>query len=362
MSAVLEAAAATRLYEATSSVVGQEPARRQLAVLLERQIEVAEGKWEISNRGAIMAGNSGTGKTMMARLMCAASALPFAEVNATQYTEAGYMGKQLSDIFLPLIEAAATMLDDREGKAQTDRLPALKREPAEVAEILKLAETGVVFLDEFDKWMQRVNHATGQRGEAALQGELLKLVEGSIEWVGGNEDEDLLGVPFDTSRVLFICAGAFTDVPKLVAKRLHRRTDQDDPKAAVREYLYDPTFWDSIAAEDFIAYGIVPELIGRLSAVIYLMPLRPEHLAVILEAPGGPVEEYRSRFERRGVEWAVDSAALRAIAQESLERATGARGIDHEMWHRFAEALYAAGDAAGRKVVFSVNQHKAVLV
>jgi ATP-dependent Clp protease ATP-binding subunit ClpX len=338
------------LYEATDAIVGQDRARRQLAVLLDRQRAVAAGRFSRS-AGAIVGGQTGTGKTHLVRMMASSCGLPFAEVNATQYTESGYTGLDLKQAFLPLIEAAAHQYDGRRSSAP-HRVESARKEPSvlrrrsdELKEIIRLAETGVLFVDEFDKWMHRRNHVTGQL-DTAVQAEFLKMVEGSIEFVSDSDDE--VGVPFDTSRVLFVCAGAFVGLVDIVLRRLERS----------REYVQDPAFWQLIEPRDFVAYGVIPELAGRLSTHIFLYPLREDHLVEILR---DKAEEYRTRFEDYGCAWGVDDLGLRQIARLALELQVGARGLDHVMWQVFSEALFEAADEAGGVVQFGINQKRAMI-
>ena len=348
------------LYLGTSSVVGQDPARMKLATLLERQIDVFEGIWERSS-GAIIAGASGVGKTHLVRMMCRLSGLPFAEVNATQYTESGYSGDDLTQMFLPLLEAAARMYDEKLGRnldaspAPGDEVPfaVLKRPASELKAIREIAQRGVILLDEFDKWMKRFNHVTGKKDDL-IQTELLKMIEGSVEWV--SDDDDEAGIMFDSTRVLVLCAGAFLGerpgqgLVDQVARRLNSLTPTN------------PAFWDMILPEDFIRYGLIPELAGRLSQIIYLRPLTPDHLSQIMLAPGGTVEEYRRRFEERGVRWDVSAPGLRYLADQAKLSTIGARGLDHEMHHHFSEALFQATVREGNwRVTFNVNSDKAQL-
>lgn len=341
------------LFLGTATVRGQERARKQLAVLLDRQLGVRAGLYKRAS-GAIVAGWTGTGKTMLARMMCEVSGLPFAEVNATQYTESGYAGEDLSQMFLPLLEAAARMYDGGRTtkKAPTDSpLSVLKRPALELKEIVAIAQSGVLLLDEFDKWMQRINHVTG-RLDTAVQAELLKMVEGGVVYI--SDDEDEIGVPFDTTKVLILCAGAFVGLARQVAKRLQLASDG---------WEHNESLWEHIEPDDFIRFGVIPELAGRLSTHVFLRPLKPETMVEIMSAPGGIVEEYRTRFESSGVEWGVSEHALRTLADQALRRDIGARGIEHMMWGTFGEAMFAAASSEnGGRVAFEVNDKKARVV
>jgi ATP-dependent Clp protease ATP-binding subunit ClpX len=341
------------LYDATQTVIGQEKARKLLAVLLDRQIGVSNGDWNKAD-SAILAGNSGSGKTYLVKMMCKYSNLPFADTNATQYTESGYAGEDLSQMFLPLLEAAAVQIDEEH--ALYEGLPMLGKSEAGVSsvlhrddidEIVNRASTGVILLDEFDKWAHRINHHTG-RLDTAIQSELLKMVEGSFVYI--SDDEDEVGVPFDTSKVLIICAGAFVGLSKLVLKRLDQGEHFADTGA----------FWNLIEQVDFVKYGLIPELAGRLSKIITLTPLRKEHLARIIRLPYGPIEELKERFEQVNCEWDVSDTAITYLADIALRREVGARGIDSVIWSVFSDALYAACvSERPTRVTLRVNQNKA---
>lgn len=336
------------LFLGTARVVGQERARKQLAVLLGRQQEVAEGKWATGD-SAIIAGWTGTGKTYLCKMMCGLCGLPFVDANATQFTESGYAGDDLSQMFLPLMEVAARMKDAREGAEPQAVSSVLKRE--DIREVAALAETGVVLLDEFDKWAHRQNHQTG-RIDTAIQAELLKIVEGSMVYVSDNEDE--VGIPFDTSRVLILCAGAFVGLSRQVMKR--RGEIVDDPQLGFLQ-LVDH---DLIEQGDFVRYGIIPELAGRLSKMIFLRPLSKENLARIINAPGGPVDELQRRFTDVGCEWRVPDVAITYLADVALHKEVGARGLDTVLWQAFGEALFTASTAEEPTYVsLAVNQNKA---
>lgn len=332
------------LYLSTERVIGQHKARRQLAVLLRRQLEVAQGRWE-KGESAIISGFTGTGKSMMARIMCEACRLPFADVNATQYTETGYAGDDLSQMFLPLIESAAEMEDKRLRLASPNVSSVLKRQ--DIEEIAEKASTGVILMDEFDKWMQRINHHTG-RLDTAIQAELLKMIEGSMVYVSDNEDE--AGIPFDTSKVLILCAGAFVGLAEQVRRRLEK------PKEAT----IDEAFWQLIEQSDFIRFGVIPELAGRLSKMIFLRPLLKDHLAEIISQPNGPIDELKQRFETLNCEWQVPPEVVSHMADIALHREVGARGIDSVLWAMFSDALFQASVSEYPTVVrLAVNQVRA---
>jgi len=355
--AVATVSKALDLYLATEAVVGQPLARKQLAALLDRQWSVHRGLLEKSS-GAILSGRSGTGKTYTARLMCQHLGLPYAEADATRYTEGGYKGLDLPQIFIPLLEEAARLKDaTHEARMEGLGQPAPKHTSVlkrpDIEELIEIAQTGVILLDEMDKWMLRINHVTGQV-DKSIQSELLKMIEGSIEYVTDSDEE--IGVRFDTSKVLIICAGAFVGLFQQVAKRMHR--DADD-----KDYMLQESFWNQIVPEDFEKFGLLPELAGRLSRHIFTRPLNVDSLRVILRHPGGLLEEYRTRFESFGCRWAVSEAGEIKIASIAIERDTGARALDHVMSKKFDLALYEAAVAEHPvKVMFEPDMATAQVV
>lgn len=332
---------ALELYEATDAVVGQQKVRKQMAVILDGQWRIAQDIDESQPGGVLLGGFSGTGKTMTARLMCSHLGLPYAETDATRYAEVSFKGLQLPQMFIPLMRAAARMKDAEALVAQgadeedlftptwapkpekggaADAL--FKRE--DIDEIVARAERGVILLDEFDKWMLRRNHVTGER-DTAMQSELLKMIEGSQEFVTATDDE--VGVPFDTSKTLIICAGAFVGLYQQVRARLHQDAD---PKAQ----QMDDNFWNAIEPDDFERFGLLPELAGRLSRHIFTRPLRAEHMRKILLRSGGVLEYYRKRYEDVGVRWDVGESGITFLVDESMHHKTGARALEH-VAHKF---------------------------
>jgi ATP-dependent Clp protease ATP-binding subunit ClpX len=332
---VATASKALDLFLATERVVGQERLRKELAVILDGQWRVAQGLDEKGPGGVLLGGRSGTGKTMTARMMCEHLGLPYAETDATRYAEVTYKGLQLPQMFIPLLHEAARLKDAETAAQDGPNNPLSSITPAwapkpekgtadalfkreDIEEIVERAQVGVIVLDEFDKWMDRVNHTTGQRDEA-MQGEFLKMVEGSHEFVTATDDE--VGVPFDTHKMLIICTGAFTGLYRIVRARLH---EDADPKAQ----MMDENFWNAIVPEDFERWGLKPELAGRLSRHLFTRPLKEEHMRKILTQPGGVLEYYRKRYEGYGVRWEIESAGVTHLIGEASRHQTGARALE----------------------------------
>jgi ATP-dependent Clp protease ATP-binding subunit ClpX len=328
------------LYRATEHVIGQEEARQRLAVALRRQVLVADGRYT-NSAGVLMAGPTGTGKSFLSREMAMRCGLPFAEANATQYSEVGFVGLNLSQAFLPLISAAARMVEaertQRTYRYETNA-PAtlLGRDPAVIEEAVRRAEGGILLLDEFDKWLiASEDSTTGRDVGRKLQAELLQILEGSVVYVADKEEE--LGVEFDTRRVLLLCAGAFVGLSYVVERRLDREGSQYSPES----------WWEMVEPADFLKLRMIPELVGRLSTTIMFKPLREEHLTRILRTEGGLLDEYRARFAADGCELVVEEAGLNTVAGIALARATGARGLRHLLEKILVPALFAAATRTG---------------
>ncbi len=236
------------------------------------------------------------------------------------------------------------------GKPTPKHSSVLKRD--DLPEIVEIAQTGVILLDEFDKWMLRINHTTGEK-DKAIQAEILKMIEGSIEYVSDSDEE--LGVQFDTSKVLIICAGAFVGLYRIMRRRLDM---DDDPKAKM-----DENSWTQIVPEDFERFGLLPELAGRLSTHIFTRPLRTEDMREILTREGGLLAKYRTRYEAFGIEWAIGDAGVIKIVAESMKRLTGARALDHVCSKMLGGELLFEASVAERplRLVLEPNMHKAEL-
>jgi ATP-dependent Clp protease ATP-binding subunit ClpX len=343
------------LYLATESVVGQERVRKQMAAILDGQWRVAQGIDPSQPSGVLLGGFSGTGKTMTARMMCKHLGLPYAETDATRYAEVGYKGLQLPQMFIPLLREAARMIDaekatsDEEEKSEPDPpvpswAPKEKKDPRadvfqrdDIDEVVKRAESGVIVLDEFDKWMQRTNHFSGQK-DTAIQSEFLKMIEGSHEWVSATDDLEV-GATFSTHKVLIICAGAFISLYPIVRARL---AQDADPKAQ----QMDENFWNSVIPEDFERFGLLPELAGRLARNIFTRPLEAHHMKTILTWNGGILDYYRRRYEGCGARWDVEEDGVNWLVAEAMHHRTGARALDH-VAHRIlgGEVLFQAATA-----------------
>jgi len=338
------------MFASTDKTVGQDDARMRLAVLLRRQTMVAAGELSQSS-GALIAGQTGTGKTSTVRAMASHCGLPFAEVNATQYTDKGYVGMDMSQMFLPLIASAITRKKDVLTATYGSGWESALRDanPASILQVdsrildpaIEEAETGVVLLDEVDKWMQAGSDPIGRNVGRKLQAELLKMIEGGEVYVTDSEDE--IGMAFDTTRVLIICAGAFIGLHKHVSKRLGKSIGLNVDLS------------EMIQPEDFISFGFLPELAGRLTTHIVFKPLTAVGMVEILRQEDGVVSEYVQRFAQEGVELVITEEGLLTVAHNALSRQVGARGLAQALDRTFGKALYEAAVKGRGKVILDVS-------
>lgn len=339
------------LLRAVDHVRGQQVAKQRLAWTLRRQQQVAEGKLPTAPAGAIATGPTGVGKTYLTRAMCESCGLPFAEVKATQYTERGYVGPDLEQMFLHLFQAAADQLDgERPPGAYRQDVDADLFHRGDLEDVLERASTGVVMLDEFDKWMgQTTKDDHGRNKGRSLQYELLTILEGATVWVSDSEEE--LGERFDTTRVLIIAAGAFYGPPSL-ASILRRRLREEE----IGDTRRSQPQWELLEPVDFQEFGVVPELSGRLTVHLPFKDLQPAEFVAILQEEGGLVEEYIGRAKAEGIDLLFAPGALLAVGQLAAQRDTGARGLRHVLEGLLARPLVEASLAEETQLLIQPHQ------
>ncbi|MCH5181720.1 MAG: ATP-dependent Clp protease ATP-binding subunit ClpX [Prevotellaceae bacterium] len=294
-------------------IIGQDIAKRQLAVAVYNHYKrlylgaaADEDGVEIEKSNIIMVGPTGTGKTLLARTIARLLDVPFTIVDATVFTEAGYVGEDVESILSRLLQAADYDLER--------------------------AERGIVFIDEVDKIARKSDNPSITRdvsGEGVQQA-MLKLLEGTIVNVppkGGRKHPDQDYIHVDTRNILFICGGAFDGIERKIAQRLNTHTVGYNNVRATR-HLKPEELVRHIAPQDLKSFGLIPEIIGRLPVLTYLCPLDRSALRNILTEPKNSIiRQYRKLFEMDGVTLEFEPDALEFIVDKAVEFKLGARGL-----------------------------------